>query len=103
MKKILSAGFIWKGDGDLLGGFAWIVGFFKTTGGFAGACQVRTYYFPFPFVRIFFLLELHAGSQEEAKVTPNTSCTKKIIFFLFFLVIEDMSMQSLFAKPLKML
>jgi len=23
MKKILSAGFIWKGDGDLLEGFAW--------------------------------------------------------------------------------
>jgi len=36
-----------------------------------------------------FLLELHAGSHEEAKVTPNKSCTKKIIFLLFFLVVGD--------------
>jgi len=29
MKKILNAGFIWKEkDGDSLGGFAWIAGFF---------------------------------------------------------------------------
>jgi hypothetical protein len=40
---------------------------------------------PFSFVRIFFfLLELHAGSQEEAKVTPNKSYTKKLSSFCSF-------------------
>jgi hypothetical protein len=44
---------------------------------------------PFLFVRIFFLLELHAGSQKEAKVTLNKSCTKNLSSFCFLVVGEN--------------
>jgi hypothetical protein len=49
MKKILSAGFIWKGDSDLLGGFAWIVGFLGNNRRHRGRMSSAYTLFWFPF------------------------------------------------------
>jgi len=52
-------------------------------------CAHRGAGFPFSSVHIFFLLELHAGSQGEKRGYTKQKLHEKIIFLLFFLVVGD--------------